>query len=801
MAHGVRKLDRSPASGWALFAAVVGASIPAVARGAEPEAVDPEDAQQILLTVDNDLARARDDLAVVALGYGGPTPKTQGGKLERRLREGEIHFTLNDYLRAAIVLLDVVDDEANRSHPRYDDAVYYLAESLRNLQNYSESRRYFEQLLPRARGERLRDVVVALLKIANDTKRFGDVDRYISQLRSGGGLAGPEVDYIHGKTMLLASDQDASALDHAYRAFKSVPPNSSVGPEAAYYAGVALVKRKQLEQSVPEFEEAARRAGPQGPHKAVFDLAQLSLGRVHFELGNIDKAVDAYQEIGRTSPHFSDMLFEVSWAHVKAAKESPDDAKKQERLTRALRMAEILMASAPDSQLFPEARILEGNLQIRLGAPESAYDTFQSIVDGYGGARTQLANLIARNPDPRQFFDQLLAEDVHNIGATELLPPVAVSWAVKTPEMKQAVHVLSDLKTSDQYAKESRELLETLTLAIRGEQRYSLFRGIAKARTKAIAIENRLTVLEVRLNNLERKMVLPYIAPDEQARLEQAQTRRASIEGELQALPTSEEDTERARSGIGEAYRAAEHRVFRLSTEVASMRAQLVAIDVWLGQNRDQLTAEQGETLKKRVMESRAQVAELEKELESLMGRIRTTGAVSGSDAGRAHAEALRKAYTDALGEEALVLRSMRARLPPQLAALPARMDSERQQAQQLREELQRLQQGLDDQIEGKVAEVRDQIEAERGRLSQYEAEYGQLRGETDGMLGPVATQTLNTVAEEFKGLVLKADVGIIDVAWARKQGVTTKISELVQEQQEHTRELELEFSDVLEGN
>jgi hypothetical protein len=75
------------------------------------------------------------------------------------------------------------------------------------------------------------------------------------------------------------------------------------------------------------------------------------------------------------------------------------------------------------------------------------------------------------------------------------------------------------------------------------------------------------------------------------------------------------------------------------------------------------------------------------------------------------------------------------------------------------------------------------------------------LRGETDGLLGPVATQTLNTVAHEFQDLVLKADVGIIDVAWARKQGVTDKVSTVVREQQDRTRELETEFQDVLEGN
>lgn len=779
--------------------AAIHVAVPAPLWAQDP--VDSDEAVNVMANVDADLGKARDDLAFVALGYGGPTPKTERGRLERRLREGEIHFLLNDYLRAAIVLFDVVDKPENQSHPRYDDAVFHLAESLRQLENYSESRAYFEQLLDRARGERLKQVVLSLLEIANQTRRYDKVEEYVDRLRQSGGLAQPEVDYIHGKTLYQSAEGDPQKLQASYQAFKAVPADHKLAPSAAYYAGVTQVQLGRYAESVPEFETAARLAGKKGEGKPVYELAQLSLGRVHFELGNIEKAVDAYQEIGRSSPHFSDMLFEVAWAHVKAAKQAEDDATRQTAMTRALRMAEILMASAPDSQLFPEARILEGNLQIKLGAPESAYDTFQSIVDAYGGARTELANLIASNPDPRQFFDQLVQSDMHNVGAKELLPPIAITWANKAPEMRQAVNVLSDLQTSDQHAKDSRELVDTLSLAIRGEQRYNLFKGIAEARTKAVGVENRLLLVDRRLLNLERRMLLPYLDSADQARLDAAYARRSTLEAEIAALPQSAEQAEQTRTGISEAYREVEHRAFRQAYQVSSMRAQLAAIDVWLGNNRSQLTAEQADLISNRLTEAREQVAEIERELEDLQSRIRTVSAVSGGDAGRARAETLRAEYREVLVEEADILRSMRSRLPASLASIPARMDGQRAAADQMRTELQRLQRGLDEQIESKVAEVREQIDTEQRRLGEYEQEYAVLRTETDTMLGPVATETLHTVADEFKQLVLRADVGIIDVAWARKQGITDKVGELVQEQQEKTRELELEFSDVLEGN
>jgi hypothetical protein len=62
----------------------------------------------------------------------------------------------------------------------------------------------------------------------------------------------------------------------------------------------------------------------------------------------------------------------------------------------------------------------------------------------------------------------------------------------------------------------------------------------------------------------------------------------------------------------------------------------------------------------------------------------------------------------------------------------------------------------------------------------------------------PVASRTLESVSQQFRDLVLRADVGIIDVAWARKQVETEKVNDLIKEQRERTQELEEEFADVL---
>jgi ribosome biogenesis protein Tsr3 len=103
--------------------------------------------------------------------------------------------------------------------------------------------------------------------------------------------------------------------------------------------------------------------------------------------------------------------------------------------------------------------------------------------------------------------------------------------------------------------------------------------------------------------------------------------------------------------------------------------------------------------------------------------------------------------------------------------------------------------------VKDRVDEVRAVVRAEDAKLREYERETALLRTETDAMLGPVASAALRAVSQEFNELVLKADVGIIDVAWARKQQVTDRVAKVVREQQDRTRELETEFQDVIQGN
>lgn len=759
--------------------------------------VEPEDAAKVANEVDEDIAVMQVNLQEIKTGYA-VTTSAEVGKVERRLREGEIHFLLKDYLRSAIVLLDVVEDPQYANHAKMDECRFLLAEALRSSRNFSGAEQYYEAILPRVSGERLKDVVLGLLQIAGATNRYDDVDRHVARLRETGTLSRPDVDYIYGKMLFKGGIDQPEKMNRAYDVFSKIPEGNSASARAGYYAGVALVQLGRYEQAVTQFTQTLGRLGKRADDQSLRELIYLSLGRLQQELGDVAKSADAYQEIAQNSPYFSDMLFEVAWAHVTDARLAKEPEPRKAAFVRALRALELLMATAPDSRLYPQARILQGNLQIRLGAPETAYDTFQTIVDEYGGARDKIQRMIATQTDTKQFFRNLLEADLDELHVQNVLPPLAVTWALEEDDMERAVTMERDLTESDKFLLECRELVDTLETALAGEQRFNMFPGLKDARSKAIAVENRVLDGRRRLLALERAIVANYISPAQQSEIDEAHVMGRNLEREISNLPQDDVQVDRGRDEIRQAYLSAGRQAHRLRPRVSGMRAQLVAVEMWMRDNRDTLSQEEQTLMDNRLMETRRETEALERDLAVLERDIEQAAQVVEGDGGRGHVRELAAQYDAVQAKEIALLRTGRASVPGDMQGALQRIDQQRVALDGVDSQLEAMQSALDAKIRKEVDEIRYSIAQEVGRLDKYEQEQATLAAQTQGLLGPVADRTLAAVGKQFRDLVLKADVGIIDVAWARKQGETDKVNDLIREQQRRNQELEAEFVDFL---
>ncbi|MEO1232308.1 MAG: hypothetical protein AAFZ18_25760 [Myxococcota bacterium] len=772
----------------------------AVAVPAHAQGLDAGEVRKRLDAVDSDLVAMRADLDEVAEGYRSPV-KREGGRLQRRLREAEIQAILGDHYRAAIVLLDVAERPELRVEPEYPQAIFLLAESLRQADFPRVARSYYLELAPSASGTRLAEVVLGLLETSSDTGDFSGTEVHVQRLKQSGVTASSAVDFAYGKALFRGADRDVMRLTRALELFRAVPANVSVAAPAAYYEGVTLVRQGRLEEALGAFEKARVRSKTHPDARRVAELASLSLGRLNQEAGNVSQALDSYQEVSQNSPYFADMLFEVAWVHVKDAEIAPDAKTQRAAFQRALDATELLSAAAPESKLFPDAQVLQGNLQIRLGAPETAYDTFQSIVDQYGGARSELETLLATRKDARAFFEDLVATDLEDLSEGNLLPPMVVEFALGDDDVATAVDVRKELATTEADLETSREMVRTLEAALQSEQRFGMFPGVRAARIRALSIQNRLLTAERTLLRTERDMMAPHVDDATRARLDAIRGRARKVEEDIASLPTSGDGIEGNRKALKTAYQDVDHRAFQQLAQVRNLQAQLVAVRLWMRNEKVTLPEKKADLNAERMSKAKDELVELEGALRGIQTEIERASILSTGDGGWARAERLRSELRETREEQARLLSASRSRLPTDLRAVAARLDQQREALRGVETNLGRLQARLEQDVEARVDEVRGRVLTELRAIEGQRNEYVGLADRAEQLLGPIAEQTVESVGSEFGSLVRKADVGILDVAWARKRERSDQVTELVQELQRRSSELESELADVLEDD
>jgi tetratricopeptide (TPR) repeat protein len=763
---------------------------------AQAESASPREARRVAERVDAALAQMRVDHERAAQS-ARVTFSSAADRMERRLSEAEVQAALGDDLRAAVLLLDVVEDPELRTHPRRTEAMFRLAESLRRAYNDRAAWRYYEELAPRATGDRLDAIVEGMLEIAARTRRFEDIPRVLAYVPGGTTRGRPSADYAYGRALFRLRSGDPTRLVEALEVFRRIPAGTDITAKARYHAGATLVLLNRLPEAVAEFARVQDALGERGEPR-LRDLTWLSLGRLHQELGETESAIEAYEQLEPESRFYSQMLYELAWAHVEAAKLAVDEAEARRQYRRALQATELLMATVPDATLYPRARILQGNLQIRLGAPETAYQTFESILDRYGRVRSDVTSFKVRRADTKAFFEQLVASELDRVDAPTVLPEVAIDYAREQDGLSRVVAIERDLAFSESNLEESREMIDVLTAALAGEQRYRMFPGLRATRDQMISIRGRALARDLELLEWERRLVFEHLTASQRAEADRAHSRVLELAGEIRELPQSAAEVESRRSDIASVYEETSLRAYKLTFRISGMRAQLVAIESWLGRNRDTLSVEEQRLMDDRVARTRAQVARLESELEGILQLLRAQRALAESQGTVGRVDRLQSEFDAARDAELDVLRQGRGALSTEALGVVSRYDQQRQRLSQIRQEVASLESRIDGQIRSRVAELQQAVAQEAIQLERLDTAYAGLDADVRTLIEPVADRTLDAVDAELEQLLMKADVGLIDVAWARKRAETERVDNMIRELQEQTQALEAEFADVL---
>lgn len=732
-------------------------------------------------------------------------------QLAKQLVAGQLQLVEGDYEGAAIKFLDLVlNYPSSQAGPQ---AVYFLGEALTHLDMERWAVELFSKNLADGRPEAKRfhqRSVACLLDLALPRREPGFARKpglsATPEVRARLEAVGVKVDEAAlARGVVSRSDAEKlvrwaesfpadarePALRYAYgrylfltrkyaRAREELDvlnpldvPLSRGGPDAAwrvrsaYLAAASSVGLEEYDDALVRFE-AITRAHPSDPRdRQIVELAWLGIARTHHDLGDVELATQAYRALGRDSPFFPEAMYETAWTLLAA-----------ERYDQAIASLDQLLVYDPSSPIVPEIKHLRGKIKIQGRDYQGAATDFSALHREFAELREQLARKLRVQGDAADYFAAVVGAELEHFSLGSILPAAALPVARGLARVAQAESLARDVGHLDRELTDLLNLLARMEEAVGAREKARLFNDLGGHVASLDHVDRSLFDL--------REQLLLRLRTKGRRNATEAEGRRKALRKQLdRPLGTTASE----RRSVVATLEHLRNQAHKLDLIVSGLRAELVALERRYEETRGEQkvsTARSGPGVDhtgylKAATELRHDIAALERESAALRDRIaRAQGGLRFVDPLRAaHREraaeyesflvqmygALANATGDADPDGATMWR--------RIAALQTRADAART--------------ALEGAADKRLATARKILEEERANLDRYAEELGVVRAGTRVVVGEVIVAAYQDVVGEVANLVMRSEVGLLDVAWSMKEAESKQVDEL-----ERSRDREL---------
>jgi Tetratricopeptide repeat len=727
-----------------------------------------------------------------------PRPNQMSGQAgQRRLLDAQVAYALGDYDTASLMLFEL----AARPGGDQETASFYLAESLFQKGDRGAARGYYEQVVARGSvaSKYYQPSLQRLIEIAIIQKDDTGLGEHLGALdRISAGLRLPSVPYVRGK---LAFSQ--GKFDEAIAYFQEVPKGSDYELQAAYYTATTYVAKQDVQRATDIFTDLIGRKPRTSNDRRIVELSQLALGRLYYERDQQSKAIDSYLMVDRHSDLFPDALYEVAWVYVKA-----------KQFDKALRALELLSASDPQSNKTPTVRILEGNLRLRKAQmirtaqiegtldsrepddPSTEYDraaqVFAETHDMYVPSYAALARMVDSGANPAQYLAQIAGRSDRVFQAAAPIPEAAVQYLRDEPEVQRVVAVETDLAAITADIAEAEATIARLEGVLAARDKRLVYPLLAGRRARAQVIQSDLIKIRNELAEQQLKLVN---AGGELAGLS---ARRKQAVATFTALPDAEHIAAERLAHNQAGYDAIEQTASEIDDAIGMTQAMAVALRKYTG-DTPELPADQRKQVAGALDEAAREAAAIENDLARVHKELqlgRDLAGVADESVAAAHeARHQAKAAEDA-EHRALVGLAASSRDRGQSQRLLALAE----RAMKVAEELDQTTRQIDAVVDTGLAEVKGLLAQESGKAAAYRGELEAYEAESRELGGRVLGPTFKSVKDKFYDIVIRTDVGNVDVAWSQKEDTDDDLKRFNLSRQRELKQLRDEFRDILDA-
>ncbi len=702
---------------------------------------------------------------------------------DRRVLDAQVQLSVKNYDEAATIALDVVEKYPNTR--AYDDALYLLGESLFQAHDFYSARHYLVEAVAKKNGSKAeQQALQRLVEVALRTGDYENVESYLSRLQNLPATAmEPTVPYVRAKYYYFRGK-----LDDAAQVFASIPQNNPYYFQARYFLSTIKVKKGDLAGAATGYDDILKMQPTDESAKDIQDLARLAIARIYYERSQFDKAIEVYLAVPRQSKYWAEALREQAWTYIKA-----------KDWQRAYRSVNLLLLYDPDTADAPDLRLLEGNLELRMNNFYLASDEFSRVRDEFEPVHRQLQQVIVKSQTDPAYFDSLVGKSLDKFDIGVFVPPTAAKWVKAEPEVARMMSLASDVGEMQRDLSDSQKLVERIQKAVEGSGRVGIFPDLAAARTKSVEAMNLVVATREKFVNKLRAILDPVLTTDERRKLDQMEVVRDGYARQVSALPTTDEGIRQHEQTMKGRFGELDRQVSEANVEIQALEAQLVAVEQYYRVSRSEQKI-RPEDIEQPVRDMRAEIDSL----RNLHDRLREAIADASRDAsaagstGEAEREAAEK-LSAVLAQELAIERQAAVRLGASDQAQVARFNDVLSRCDAIQTQLGAFDQKVDGQVTTRLATVAKYLASEKEELARAGDKLNGVLDESKSLGGGLAQAMFTKVADKFYDLVVRSDVGIIDVSWGLKDQKTQAVTKLTNLRNQELKALDDDFRRVLQ--
>lgn len=758
---------------------------------------------------DDDVAAAQNDLTFVSRELAAVDSAVEHARAERqapeqRLANGELLFRTKDYARATVVLSEILEEFPNTLS--YPDALWLRGETYYAAHEYLSARRDYRALVDRGSEPRFQAYFgKSLARLVDVALRLGDPPESLAPIFDKFNQVPPaQIDagllYAKGKayfrqaswndaTQAFAQVASGTPYTHQARYFGALVQMKAARATSAaagdpHEAGKKSAAAASYKQAIEAFRVVTELAPDTPEHRHVVDLSWMAIGRLFYEMEQYQQASEAYAKVGRESPEFDTMLYELAWVYVRMGD-----------VQRAERALEVLMISDPGSPFIADGTLLRADLLLRAGAFDKALQLYENIRAQYDPMRAKVDSFLGSTKDVTAYYDRLAQLQLDLLDQNEALPAVTVRWAREAEDGPLAFAVIDDINEAKTLIRNSAKLIDQLTALTVASNRVHAFPELEAGEETALGLINRIAQARLRIAK-----ALDDEEPDALGgEISGVRDRRRALMKAIQGLPVSAEGfANRQQQGVAQ-WNALSQELTRRSQEVDTLQASVNGLRRMLQDGPQQGAARDPASVQRMQAELDGherdlkryhdEIAELRRQIE--MGRAQ----IGLGDARYQNDAVARDQFRHVLEREVQLAQGGAAGGSAQ--RLAARAAPVLSQAAQYEAQLVGAVQQIEAQVGRRSGELRAKIDLERAQLASHQQQLSGLDGEARDLVGRVAQRNFGLVRDKLRGIVLRADVGITEQAWEVREEELDRVRSLQSERARQEQLLDEELKEV----